>query len=81
MRSTRKFSLILKTRLKPIVNHCLFEAFITICIIFNTVLLAMEHHGQTAELEEWLKKGNNVSAFMGFEGLFNHYLLDFPCEY
>lgn len=61
MRGLRKFSLVLKTRLKPIVNHCLFEAFITICIICNTILLAMEHHGQTVELEEWLKKGNNVS--------------------
>ncbi|ODM93578.1 Sodium channel protein type 11 subunit alpha [Orchesella cincta] len=57
MRQFRKLSLVLKTRLKPIVNHCLFEAFITICIIFNTVLLAMEHHGQSVELEEWLRKG------------------------
>jgi len=72
LRGFRKWSLLLKSKLKPIVNHCLFEAFITVCIICNTLLLALEHHGQSEELKSWLEGGNNVSFIVRF--LLSEYL-------
>ncbi|CAL8088469.1 unnamed protein product [Orchesella dallaii] len=49
-----------RCRLRPVVNHMLFDMSITICIIANTVVLAMEHHGSTKELENALIIANNL---------------------
>ena len=38
----------------------LFESAVTICIILNTVFLAVEHHGMSAELKHVLEIGNKV---------------------
>ncbi|XP_041373843.1 sodium channel protein 1 brain-like [Gigantopelta aegis] len=38
----------------------LFDLFITICIILNTVIMSTEHYGQPIELEQTLKISNYV---------------------
>ncbi|KAL8589095.1 hypothetical protein ACOMHN_017258 [Nucella lapillus] len=43
-----------------IVSDPLFDLFITFCIVLNTVFMAIEHHGMSAELELVLSIGNYV---------------------
>lgn len=37
------------------------ELFITLCIVVNTMFMAMDHHNMNPELEKVLKSGNYVS--------------------
>ncbi len=60
MRHCRRLAFVLRTRLQPMVNHCLFEVFVTSCIIFNTVLLALERHGQNEDEKSFMENGNFV---------------------
>jgi len=36
------------------------DVFITICIILNTILLALDHHQMDSRLEKILANGNTV---------------------
>lgn len=38
----------------------MFELAITICIVFNTLFLALEHHGMSESVREALDIGNKV---------------------
>lgn len=62
IRHCRRLAFILRTRLQPMVNHGLFEVFVTSCIIFNTVLLALERHGQDEEEKTFMETGNMVRS-------------------
>lgn len=50
----------LKKHLRPVVTHKHFETTITICIILNTLVLALEHHGEDKNFEDILKFANAV---------------------
>lgn len=39
------------------------ELFITLCIVVNTMFMAMDHHDMNKEMERVLKSGNYVSDF------------------
>lgn len=43
-----------------IVRDPLFELAITVCIVLNTMFLAMEHHGMSEEMLKALDIGNKV---------------------
>ncbi|XP_035702487.1 sodium channel protein 60E isoform X2 [Folsomia candida] len=60
MRHCQRVAFFMRTRLQPMVNHCLFEVFVTSCIIFNTVLLALERHGQEESERYIMETGNMV---------------------
>lgn len=47
--------------LYQIVKDPLFELAITICIVLNTMFLAMEHHGMSESVLRALDIGNKVS--------------------
>lgn len=36
------------------------ELFITLCIVVNTLFMALDHHDMDKDMEAWLKKGNYV---------------------
>lgn len=40
------------------------ELFITLCIVVNTLFMAMDHHDMDADFEKVLKAGNYVSVFL-----------------
>lgn len=42
------------------------ELFITLCIVVNTMFMAMDHHNMNPELEKVLKSGNYVSIYKKF---------------
>lgn len=44
-----------------IVKDPLFELFITMCIVLNTLFLALEHHGMSESIRRALDVGNKVS--------------------
>ncbi|KAK5648632.1 hypothetical protein RI129_003524 [Pyrocoelia pectoralis] len=46
--------------LYQIVRDPLFELFITVCIVLNTMFLALEHHGMSASVHRALDIGNKV---------------------
>ncbi|XP_023587979.1 sodium channel protein type 10 subunit alpha isoform X1 [Trichechus manatus latirostris] len=50
----------LKTRLFGIVTDPFAELAITLCIVVNTVFMAMEHHGMSSAFESMLQIGNIV---------------------
>nr|CAB3265896.1 sodium channel protein 1 brain-like [Phallusia mammillata] len=50
--------------LKIIVKSKIFEFFIILCIVINTVFLAIDHHGIPTELENALSVGNKVFTFV-----------------
>ena len=37
------------------------ELFITLCIVVNTLFMAMDHYGMNCSFEHFLKMGNYVS--------------------
>lgn len=39
------------------------ELFITLCIVVNTLFMALDHHNMDRDLEKALKSGNYVSKF------------------
>ncbi|ODM93572.1 Sodium channel protein 60E [Orchesella cincta] len=55
-----RFAYCMRCKMRPLVNHMLFDTTITVCIIANTVVLAMEHHGSTKDLENILIIANHV---------------------
>lgn len=40
------------------------ELFITLCIVVNTLFMALDHHNMDKTLEKALKSGNYVSNYM-----------------
>lgn len=56
----------LKRLLFGIVTDPFAELTITLCIVVNTVFMAMEHHGMSAAFEAMLQIGNIVSALAAF---------------
>ncbi|KAK4323895.1 hypothetical protein Pmani_005447 [Petrolisthes manimaculis] len=46
--------------LHVIVHDAVFDLFIMICIILNTIFLAVEHHGMSDQLNKVLEVGNRV---------------------
>lgn len=44
------------------VRDPLFELLITVCIVLNTMFLAMEHHGMSESVRQALDIGNKVSS-------------------
>ncbi|CAL8093988.1 unnamed protein product [Orchesella dallaii] len=66
--------------LKPIVYHRVFEYFITFCIIINTIVLGLEHHGQSREFDDYLQIGNYIfMAIFTAEAIIK--ILAMQCEY
>ena len=62
----------LKTQdvLYTIVNDTCFDVLVTLCIILNTVFLAIEHHGMSKELAHVLDLGNKVfTTFFALEAV------------
>lgn len=59
----------LKTVLFGIVTDPFAELTITLCIVVNTVFMAMEHHGMSSAFEAMLQIGNIVSALAAFTQL------------
>ena len=62
----------LKTQdiLFAIINDTFFDVIVTLCIILNTIFLAIEHHGMSAELEHILDLGNKVfTTFFALEAV------------
>ncbi|EHB16850.1 Sodium channel protein type 11 subunit alpha [Heterocephalus glaber] len=57
--------LCIKKALKIVMTDPFTELAITICIIINTIFLAMEHHGMNTDFKKMLKTGNWV-----FTGIF-----------
>lgn len=39
------------------------ELFITLCIVVNTLFMALDHHDMNKSMEKALKSGNYVSSF------------------
>lgn len=37
--------------------------FITLCIIFNTLIMALDHHDMVKEMDTFLRYGNWVSPY------------------
>lgn len=52
----------LKTLLFRIVTDPFAELTITLCIVVNTVFMAMEHHGMSSTFETMFQTGNIVSV-------------------
>lgn len=48
--------------LYKVVRDPLFDLLITLCIILNTMFLAMEHHGMSESVRQALDIGNKVRA-------------------
>lgn len=55
-----------------IVRDPLFELAITICIVLNTMFLAMEHHGMSQSVLRALDIGNKVHTIYNKHKLQNH---------
>lgn len=51
--------------LYTIINDTIFDVMVTICIILNTVFLAIEHHGMSEDLKHVLDLGNKVRRCEG----------------
>ena len=45
-----------------VINDPIFDLVVTLCIILNTVFLAVEHHGMSVDLQYVLDMGNKVSS-------------------
>ena len=54
------------------INDTFFDVIVTLCIILNTVFLAIEHHGMSEDLQYVLDIGNKVRLIKinGFCGHF-----------
>lgn len=54
-------------RIQEIIGLIVFdpfmELFITLCIVVNTLFMAMDHHDMDKDFDNVLKKGNYVSVF------------------
>jgi len=62
----------LKTQdiLYAVINDTFFDVIVTLCIILNTVFLAIEHHGMSEDLQYVLDLGNKVfTTFFLFEAI------------
>ena len=47
--------------LYAVINDTFFDVIVTLCIILNTVFLAIEHHGMSEDLQYILDLGNKVN--------------------
>lgn len=63
-------------KIKEIVNLIVMDPFvdlaITICIVLNTLFMAMEHYPMTPDFEHMLSVGNLVSGIRFFFCLYFH---------
>lgn len=59
----------LKTLLFKAVTDPFSELTITLCIVVNTIFMAMEHHGMSLAFETMLQIGNIVSVLAATAGL------------
>lgn len=50
--------------LLKIVGTKIFEVFIVLCIVINTIFLALDHHDADVELKEILSIGNSVFTYI-----------------
>ena len=50
--------------LYTVINDTFFDVIVTLCIILNTVFLAIEHHGMSEDLQYILDLGNKVNFFL-----------------
>lgn len=57
-----------------VVRDPLFELLIMVCIILNTMFLAVEHHGMSMELKRVLDIGNKVRDFFSY-GQWTHVIV------
>ena len=59
--------LLTKTQqqLQTLVTSHMFEQSVTLCILLNTVFLALEHHGMSESLQLVLDLGNKVGRHRG----------------
>lgn len=48
------------------------ELFITLCIVVNTLFMALDHHDMDRDLEKALKSGNYVSTISNFPVPFHY---------
>lgn len=46
------------------------ELFITLCIVVNTLFMALDHHNMDKDMEKILKSGNYVSIFISVNYIF-----------
>ena len=61
--------------LELIVFDPFVELFITLCIVVNTLFMAMDHYGMVSEFATFLQMGNYVSKkynTSAYIGLFTH---------
>ena len=49
-----------------VINETIFDIIVTLCIILNTVFLAIEHHGMSEDLQYILDLGNKVGCASQF---------------
>ena len=49
--------------LSQLVSSSVFETSVTLCIVLNTLFLAVEHHGISPGLQQVLEVGNKVGYF------------------
>ena len=56
----------LKDVLYKFINDPIFDFVVTLCIILNTVFLAVEHHGMSVDLQYVLDMGNKVMLHRHF---------------
>ena len=49
--------------LYAVINDTFFDVIVTLCIILNTVFLAIEHHGMSEDLQYILDLGNKVNFY------------------
>ena len=52
--------------LYKVINDTFFDVIVTLCIILNTVFLAIEHHGMSEDLQYILDIGNKVHLMYNF---------------
>ena len=53
---------IIRKKVKALVSNSIFETLITLCILFNTLAMALEHYEMDKTFSSVLEWFNNVSA-------------------
>ena len=48
------------------IRHKFFETFIILCILINTIFLAIDHYGISKDLGNALELGNKVILYFDF---------------
>ena len=58
-----------------VINDSIFDFVVTLCILLNTVFLAIEHHGMGEDLQYVLDMGNKVchDLFYAYLTIFQYF--------